>query len=268
MLISVIGGDKRFLYAAKRLSDLGHTVLFAATEKPNSTIEQALKSQAIVLPMPVSRDRITLNAPLFDKSISLCDILSQLDGKQILLGGITNIDYPNYYDYYNNEGFLCKNSAVTAEGAIQTAFNNTDYSLTGSRVLVVGYGKLGKALCKRLLSFECMLTASARKHSDFEQICRLGINCVNTLELEEIINDFDIVFNTVPYPVLDKQVLRNAKRDTLFIELASAPYGIDLEYAKEQNLCVKLEASLPSRCAPKSAGEFIADTVNDILHAI
>lgn len=268
MLISVIGGDKRFLYTSKRLSDLGHTVLCAATEKPDSTLTQALKAQAIVLPMPVSRDGITLNAPLYDKSIKLCDVLSQLDGKQLLLGGITKIDYPNYYDYYNNEDFLYKNSAVTAEGAIQTAFNNTAYSLIGSRILVVGYGRLGKALCKRLISFECKLTASARKHSDFEQISRLGINCVNTLELESIINDFDIVFNTVPYTVLGKQVLQNAKRDALFIELASAPYGIDMQYAKEQNLCVKLEASLPSRCAPVSAGKFIADAVNDIIHAV
>lgn len=265
MLISLIGGDSRFIYTAAKLKDLGHTVLWTLNGETEATLEQATAADAIVLPTPVSRDGVTLNAPLCEKSINLCDLISKLDDNKIILGGITKIDRKNYCDYYNNQAFLHKNSAITAEGAINAAIENTSHSLYGSRVLVVGYGNLGKALCKRLISFECRLCASARKHSDFEQICNLGINCANTLELNDIINEFDVIFNTVPYRVLGKDVLQNAKKDALFIELASAPYGIDLDYAKEHNLKTLVLPALPSRCAPKSAGEIIAETINDLI---
>ncbi len=268
MIISLIGGDGRFLYTVKKLQKLGHTVLWAANGSDDCTLEQALNAEAIVLPMPVSRDGVTLNAPLCQQKINLSDILSKINKTQILLLGITKINHQEYYDYYNNENFLNKNSALTAEGAIASAICDTNFALLDSRILVVGYGRLGKALCRRLVNFDCRLTASARKYSDFEQITQLGINCVNTNELKDIINEFDVIFNTVPYPVLDKDVLQNAKKDALFIELASAPYGIDFDYAKQNNLNVKIEAALPSRCAPKTAGEIIADAVNDIIHAV
>lgn len=265
MLISLIGGDSRFIYTAEKLKSLGHTVLWALNGQDTTTLEQAASADLFVLPTPVSRDGVTLNAPLCENKINLCDLLSKLDDNKLLLGGITKIDRKNYYDYYNDQAFLYKNSAITAEGAICAAIENTNHSLYGSRVLVVGYGHLGKALCKRLNYFECSLCASARKHSDFEQICNLGINCVNTLELSDVINEFDVIINTVPFCVLDSQVLKNAKKDALFIELASAPYGIDLDYAKEHSLNVHVLPALPSRCAPKSAGEIIAQTINDLL---
>lgn len=268
MLISVIGGDIRFLYTAKRLEEAGHTVLRCATAEDNCTLSQALKAAAIVLPLPVSRDGITLCAPHYNQSIPLCDVISQLDGNQLLLGGITKINYGNYYDYYNNQEFLYKNSAITAEGAIQTALSSTDYALLGSRILIVGYGRLGKALTKRLLKFECRLTVSARRHAHFEQISHLGVDCVNTAELDSIINGFDIIFNTVPHQVLTRNTLQKAKKDALFIELASAPYGIDIKAAKELDINLINLPSLPSRCAPKSAGIIIADAVNDIIHAV
>lgn len=271
MQISIIGGDARFVYTALRLRNQGCDVLLCGAARLQCDIRrcdlnEALMSDAIILPLPVSRDGKTVNAPYYDESITLDSIISRLDGEQLLLGGLGKIDYPNYADYYNNEDFLYKNSVVTAEGAVQVAMANTVRTLWKNRCLVVGYGRLGKVLCNRLSAFGCQLTASARKASDFELIAAAGYTPADTGKLEEIINDFDVIFNTVPYQVITAQVLEKANPEALFIELASAPYGIDFSAAEKSGLKVLKENSLPSRAAPKTAGEIIADTVLDIIH--
>ena len=45
------------------------------------------------------------------------------------------------------------------------------------------------------------------------------------------------------------------------MELASKPYGIDFEGAKQLKRRTLLAAALPGKHSPKTAGELIADTV-------
>ena len=80
--ISVIGGDTRQLYAADYLNKSGFNVKIFACEhgkiKKNISIcvslTEALKSDAILLPLPVSKNTGLLNTPLSSREIMLKDI--------------------------------------------------------------------------------------------------------------------------------------------------------------------------------------------------
>ena len=51
----------------------------------------------------------------------------------------------------------------------------------------------------------------------------------------------------------------------LVIDLASSPGGTDFAAAKELGIRAEHALSLPARCAPQTAGELVADTVQTIL---
>ena len=47
------------------------------------------------------------------------------------------------------------------------------------------------------------------------------------------------------------------KKGAKYIELASAPYGMELELAKNMGVVVQLEAGIPGRYFPESAAKAI-----------
>ena len=64
----------------------------------------------------------------------------------------------------------------------------------------------------------------------------------------------DLILNTVPARVLNGEVLRAIRPDTLVLELASAPYGADLDAARALGVRVEVESGVPGRYAPLDAG--------------
>ena len=78
-------------------------------------------------------------------------------------------------------------------------------------------------------------------------------------------HEMDAVVNTVPSTVLTHDVLRAMRRDCPVIEIASPPYGTDLDAAQALGIHVQIAPSLPGKVAPKTAGVILADTVLNIL---
>ena len=71
--------------------------------------------------------------------------------------------------------------------------------------------------------------------------------------------------NTIPAPTLGHRELAALAPGSLVIDLASLPGGVDLEAAEELGIRAIRALSLPARCAPVTAGEFVADTVLAML---
>ena len=82
---------------------------------------------------------------------------------------------------------------------------------------------------------------------------------------ERFLKGYDIIFNTVPCWLFDREFLKSVDKSTLFIELASAPGGIDICAARELSSNVLWASSLPGKYAPASAGELIAECVCEML---
>lgn len=277
--VAVIGGDKRQLYCARAFVADGMKVTLGGFDKLKSDcdieitspLEAALCSEFIVLPLPcVKGDRI--NAPFSKDSVVIDDaLLLSMSGKKVFCGQkdkllnlapTLNSDF--VYDYSNREEFSVLNAIATAEGAIELAMREYEGTISHSRCLVCGYGRIGKALCDMLISLNADVTVSARKQSDLAWISTKQCKSAKTDKLSEL-SPFDIIFNTVPSLVFDSKVLSHIARDAVVIDLASVPGGVDFSAAARLNICAIHALSLPGKAAPKTAGEIIKNTITNML---
>lgn len=178
-----------------------------------------------------------------------------------------NVSKNNVFDYTKSEEFALENAFLTAEGALSLAISESEISLINSRVLIIGYGRIGKALHRYLAAFSGDITVCARKAEAliFAQcICAKAIsfNDLNNLE------GFDFIFNTVPQPVLGGEELSTADKNTVIIELASFPGGIDKHIANHLNLRYIEAKGLPSKYSPESAGRIVGKAVEKMIREV
>lgn len=277
---AVIGGDRRQAEMAESLVEDGYTVFAAAMEGAiffngvqKASLQQAVEnSQAVILPLPVSVDGKTLNAPLSDQRIPLDDSFAHLlSDKKVFCGMAPRLvrtsDLWNgaaVYDYSAQEEFAVRNSVPTAEGAIEIAMREFPGTINGSRCLVAGYGRIGKVLCGMLRGLGAQVTATARKSKDLAWIESSGCRALSTSQLWKT-NGYDLIFNTIPQMVFDAHTLARCAGDALVIDLASAPGGVDFEAAKRLGIRAIQALSLPGKCAPRAAGQIIKTTVYHMI---
>lgn len=65
--------------------------------------------------------------------------------------------------------------------------------------------------------------AEARKNEDLAWIKAYGYRAIPLKELKENLHKFDIIINTIPSIILDREHLENVKKDALIIDVASNP---------------------------------------------
>ena len=169
------------------------------------------------------------------------------------------------FDYFKREELIVKNVIPTVEGAISIAINETPITIHGSKCLITGYGRIGKYLSKILKSLGADVWVSARKNEDFAWIELNGYEYIKTSEISKKADKFDIVFNTVPYMVLNDEFIDNMDKDSIIIDLASKPGGTDINYAKQKGIKTIWALSLPGKTAPVTAGKIIKETIENIL---
>lgn len=274
--IVIIGGDKRLLYTAKEFAQHGFKVYLAGFEKLESLCDFTItdiksgleKSDVAVFPVTgIQGD--TVPAPFSNTKLKLSiDILDILRKKIVFSGRSQTLKSIckdiHVYDYLEREQFSAANALPTAEGALQVAMEHYVGVLNSSRCLVIGYGRIGKILSRLLKALNANVTVSARKEEHFAYICADGNNFISTQQIKEL-KSYDIVFNTVPSLIIDESVLCNTEPDTLIIDLASLPGGVDFEAAQRLNIKVVHALSLPGRCSPKTSGEIITRTILNML---
>ncbi len=273
---AIIGGDLRIIKLANKLAkdkNIVYTYGLEETEElknvPNiiscRTLEDATKEAKIIIgPIPFSKDGIYINSPFSKENILIQDLINASKQKKLIAGNIKQYE-KNAIDIMEQEELTILNVIATAEGAIEVAITNTEKILHGSNVLIIGFGRIGKILSKKLEGLSCRVTCSARKKEDFAWIKSYGYECIDTNLLGENLSQFDIIINTVPHLILDKKRLEYVKKDSLLIDLASKPGGIDLENAKERGIKTVWALALPGKVAPETSAEFIKDTIYNIL---
>ncbi len=273
---AIIGGDLRMIKLANNLAKDKNIVytygLEEAKELTNvaniiscKTLQEAIKKAEIILgPIPFSKDGKYINTPFSIENILIQDLVNISNDKTLIAGNIKQYA-KNAIDIMEQEELTVLNVIATAEGAIQVAMENTDKILHESNVLIIGFGRIGKILSKKLEGLSCKVTCSARKKEDFAWIKAYGYNFLNTTNLEKKLSQFDIIINTVPHLILDRTRLEYVKKDCLLIDLASKPGGIDLEVAKEKRIKAIWALALPGKVAPETSAEFIKNTIYHIL---
>jgi dipicolinate synthase subunit A len=142
---------------------------------------------------------------------------------------------------------------------------NTKITLHSSNILVMGFGKIGKILCKTLRGFGANVYALARKRSDLSFIAAYGYQSVAPDNLTDVLDRMDIIINTIPSVILDINNISYLSKRVLIIELASKPFGVDIEECRKAGLNVLFAPSLPGKAAPLTAARYIRKAVDNIL---
>lgn len=279
--VSIIGGDLRQLAAAAFMERDGYDItLYGFDEadthgmKTSKDAERALSADAVILPVPVSFDGKYINIPFSKNTLSIDELVLKLNPAAMVFGGQIKPELEQklekrgikYCDYLKREELAIRNAVPTAEGAIEIAISETPITLHGSKCLVMGYGRIGKILSKMLFGMGANVSVEARKYADLAMIEGHGSHALSLGELSHHIHEFDIIFNTVPALILNRELLKNVKKDTLIIDLASRPGGVDFAAAADLGIRVIWALSLPGKVAPITSGAIIKDTIVNVLN--
>ncbi len=153
--------------------------------------------------------------------------------------------------YYVNQKFTERNAALTAEAACALLLEKSRAALMGQRVLVVGFGRIGSRLARKLHGLGAEVRVAARRAEVRAQAASEGLQAVDITQID---GTYDAVVNTVPAPVLHGDY-----GGALCLDLASAPGG----WADETR--VLTAPGLPARYAPEQAALIMRDAIYETV---
>lgn len=278
---AVIGGDLRSAYLAGELAVDGYKVIttgFDSADLPpcvtgcTNPMQAISLADCVILPLPVTAEGGTLNAPFSRVRISLDQVLNAVKPAHYLLGGNISDTVRKEVearglaidDYFKREELAIQNAVPTAEGAVQLAMEELPITLSGAHCLVTGYGRVARTLSHLLVAIGAHVTVAVRKCAEAAWAQVEGCDTVDIHKLASV-GDFDVIFNTVPAMLFNRDVLENMNRETLVIDLASRPGGVDFSAAADTQIKTIWALSLPGRVAPKSAGLIIKNTILNMI---
>jgi dipicolinate synthase subunit A len=226
----------------------------------------------VLLPVPAESGPI-LNAPLAAAPLPLEELWAALWPGQLVVGGRFGEESAAralagkiaLADLLRRPAFVTGNAALTAEAAAGLLLRESERALQGSRVLILGFGRIGTLLAAKLRGLGAHVTVAARKEADRALAEALGHAAMDFAALEGAAGDFDAIVNTVPARVLSDAALCCLAPDTLLLELASAPGGFDRQLAANIGLHAIAAPGLPGRCKALAAAELMQRELRQII---
>ena len=283
MNISIIGGDLRIIKLAQLYANEKNKIYTYGLEKyfeknPNERIaicndlkETIDKSNIVISGIPFSKDGTSINALYSDKSIEIEELKNKLTGKTFIAGGITKNFYDEkikIIDLLENEKLTILNAIPTVEGTIKIAIDEREETIHESNILICGFGRIGKILCDRFSSLGANIYCVARKEADLAWIREKRYMPLTYNEIKDYASKIDILINTVPTMVIDKEKLVHFNKKALMIDVASNPGGIDKDYAKSIGIKVITALGIPGKEMPITSAKYIKEIVDDIVFKI
>lgn len=274
MKFAVFGGDGRIVRLVRLLREDGHAVSTYALDKALSggaktAFEAADGADCAVFPLPCAKSG-ALNAPFSASEHDVAEILSVISPGTLVCAGMADSFAPlcgglglKMRDYFKSDYLTVMNASLTAEGAISLILRESPRSVLGSKILVCGYGRIGRLLSHKLCALGAQVAVAARRDEPLAYIRAKGMTALD-LRRESDLSGFDFVVNTIPKTIFHSSALKEFGNAVL-IELASPPYGFDLAAAEEMGKSVILASGLPGSCSPEAAAEIIRDTIYAII---
>lgn len=245
-ILTFIGGDCRMEAAQRTVAEAGISV----SPWPSEICSH------LVLPLPAFLGDSVRGGP------TVAEVLEWIRPGMTVLGGMLGPHQQaleaagaTLLDYYEDEALVAANAEITAEAATALVMERLPVTLRNTRCLILGWGRIGQLLAKKLAALGAHVTVSARKSRDLGLISAMGYT---PMEMPPKLGQFQVIFSTVPVRLLERKQLMQTDPQCLLIELAAGMEPIqERPYIRA--------AGLPGTYAPESAGVLIGKTILKLI---
>lgn len=281
--IALLGGDKRTAYMIPVFEEKGYNVICYGIEDAKGEMPEAAACKtASSLPEAISSAKVIVGGIPFIKQkkifstkklpdLDINAFLACLEKKQKLFAGVIPEEVKAACqekkilccDFMKDESIAVFNAVATAEGAILEALKNQETNLHKSSCLVLGYGRCGKVLAQKLKGLSADVTVCSRCRLELSYADIYGLKTLRMHELEDKFHEYEYIFNTVPAVIIRKNLLKNARRNVLLIDIASGAGGVDYLAAEELGIhalhCLGLPGTYAARISARKLSEFVIE---------
>lgn len=283
--IAIIGGDARYLPLIHALNERDYIDIvilgFDKVEQSYTAVKHATLDHlliddlsAIVLPITGIDNEGNIETMFSTHTIQLSEEwFLKLPKECMVFTGIANDVLKNFckkaglqlVELMSRDDVAIYNSIPTAEGAIMLAIQNTDITIHSSNVFVFGFGRVGETTANSFDGLGAKITVVSRDRREIARAFERGYQTLLLENVKDQITQCDILINTIPHPVIGKEILQYLNNQALIIDLASKPGGVDFQYAKARAIETIHALGLPGMVAPKTAGVIIAGCIADLI---
>ena len=122
---------------------------------------------------------------------------------------------------------------------------------------MLGYGNCAKTLAVKLKGISAEVCIVARSDQALMEAYASGY-CIMKLEkVSEVIKEYPLIVNTIPARIITRKELECVDKEAEIYEIASFPYGVDIDIANKLGVTVRICPSLPAKYAPVSSAEIL-----------
>ena len=284
MHVAVIGGDARQLEVIRKLTELDAKLSLVGFDQLDHGFTGATQMQmdevefsdldAIILPVHgtnnegqidaiFSNEKIYLTEEMLLKTPKHCTVYSGISNEY--LNGLMKKANRKHVLLFERDDVAIYNSIPTVEGTIMIVIQHTDFTIHGSRIAVLGLGRIGMSVARTFAALGAKVKVGARRSEHIARITEMGLQPFHLNDLEKEVTDIDICINTIPHLIVTASVISKMPAHTLIVDLASKPGGTDFRYAEKRGVKALLAPGLPGIVAPKTAGQIVANVLSQLL---
>ncbi|MGM0873719.1 MAG: dipicolinic acid synthetase subunit A [Bacillota bacterium] len=285
--VAVIGGDARQLEVIRKLTELDAKLFLIGFDQLDHGFTGATKVKiedvqfeeidAIILPIPgtnpeglvdtvFSNEEVKLTEDLLIKTPPHCVIYSGISNSY--LDNIVQSTNRNLIQLFERDDVAIYNSIPTVEGTIMMVIQHTDITIHGSKIAVLGLGRVGMSVARTFAALGAKVKVGARDTAHLARITEMGLTPFSLENIQDEVEEIDVCINTIPHLIITAKVISNMPAHTLIVDLASKPGGTDFRYAEKRGIKALLAPGLPGIVAPKTAGQIVANVLTQLLNEL
>ena len=255
LTVAVLGGDARETEIAALAVEAGAVVRLFGTPDADAgrhvgevamTLHDAIRGARVAIgPIPFPGPDGRLFAPYAPEPIYLDpSALSTMDADAHIVIGKAKGDLLSsaralgivVHEYEHDTELMLRRAPAIAEGAIGIAIERSPVTIHASPIGVLGFGRTARALTRALLGLGALVHVFARKAEARAEAYGYGASAHGFVDGPQIFPTLEIVFSTVPEPVVDRDLLSTLQPGTLVVDMSAPPPGVDHAAAEELGL--------------------------------
>lgn len=237
-MLGIIKGDIRYEALAKLMP-----------AKHSSELYDFLDIDVLLLPF----GGIDENYNIKQSKLNLLDILKENAIKTILVGNansklrkLCEQNQIQLVELLKDYRFVIPNAKLTSMGIIDY-LSTGNQAVSDQKIVIVGFGNIAFTLAELLKVNDCKFSIIPMNEIEEKYIHLLGYEITDFKE-------YDVIINTVPQNLdWDYATLK----DKRIIDVASAPYGFDINKINEYGIRYEIVSAIPSKFAYISAANII-----------